>query len=61
MAQPWPVDRYVPLADFAMLPERAYQQVLDYAVALVRSLDPTGSADVDGVAVGFDDGDLVVL
>jgi hypothetical protein len=57
----WPADRYVTLADFAMLPEQPYQDVLAYAAALVRTLGPASVAHVDGAAVGFDDGDLVIL
>jgi hypothetical protein len=57
----WPADRYVTLADFAMLPDQPYQDVLAYAAGLVRSLDPSRVPNVEGVAVGFDDGDLVIL
>jgi hypothetical protein len=57
----WPEDRYVTLADFAMLPDQPYQDVLVYAAALLRSLDPTKQRNVEGAAVGFDDGDLVIL
>ena len=57
----WPADRYVTLADFAMLPDEPHQEVLAYAAALVRSLDPAQAAEVEGAAVGFDDGDLVLV
>lgn len=57
----WPEDRYVTLADFAMLPDQPYNAVLAYATNLVRSLEPTRLPNVDGAAVGFDDGDLVIL
>lgn len=57
----WPTDRYVTLADFALLPDQPYQDVLAYAAACVRRLDPTRVAHVEGAAVGFDDGDLVTL
>jgi hypothetical protein len=57
----WPEDRYVTLADFAMLPDQPYQDVLAYAATLVRNLDPASVAQVHGAAVGFDDGGLVIL
>jgi hypothetical protein len=54
-------DRYVTLADFAMLPDQPYQDVLAYAATLVRNLDLPSVAQVHGAAVGFDDGGLVIL
>jgi hypothetical protein len=56
----WPADRFVALADFPM-PGQPYQDVLACAAALVRSLDLTKVPNVEGAAVGVDDGDLVIL
>jgi hypothetical protein len=44
-----------------MLPDQPYQEVLAYAAALVARLEPTRTPTVEGAAVGFDDGDFVVL
>lgn len=57
----WPADRYVTLADFAALPDQPYGDVLTYAAELVRALDSTALPTVDGAAVGFDDGDFVII
>jgi hypothetical protein len=39
----------------------AVREVLAYAAALVRTLDFSSLAHIEGVAVGFDDGDFVIL
>lgn len=57
----WPEGRYVTLVDFAMLADDPYQDVLSFAVGLVRSLDPLSIPTVEGAAVGFDDGDLITI
>jgi hypothetical protein len=57
----WPTDRYVTPADFALLPDQPYQDVLAYAAGLVRNLDATQIPTVEGAAVGFDDGDFVII
>jgi hypothetical protein len=35
--------------------------VLAYVAALIAHLDPRAASSVEGVAVGFDDGDFVIL
>jgi len=57
----WPEDRYVTLADFALIPDEPFQDVLAYAADSVRALDFSGIPTVEGAAVGFDDGDFVIL
>ena len=57
----WPEARYVTLADFAMLPGQPYLDVLAYAAELLRTLDVSAVPTIEGAAVGFDDGDFVVL
>ncbi|MEP7158991.1 MAG: hypothetical protein ABI797_06155 [Chloroflexota bacterium] len=57
----WPDDRYVAPPGLAALPDDDYRAVLDYAAALVRSILPPNGLAVDGVAVGFDDGDFTVV
>jgi hypothetical protein len=58
----WPDDRYVLLPTLAAIPEKRYAEVLDFAADLVRRLRPIDSApQVQGAAVGFDDGDFVLV
>jgi hypothetical protein len=57
----WPEARYVAPADFAMPPDRPHPDVLTYGAALVRTLDVTALPAIEGAAIGFDDGDLVLL
>ena len=60
----WPTGRYVNLTDFESLPDRRREEVVDvlaYAVELVRTLDLSGPPHLEGAAVGFDDGDSVLL
>jgi len=57
----WPEARYVTLSDFAMLPDQPYSEVLAYGTDLVRTLGVTALPGIEGAAVGFDGGDLVLL
>jgi len=57
----WPPTRYVTLPGLAALAGHDYVAVLDYAVELVSSVEPQRGAMVDGVAIGFDDGDFRVV
>ncbi|MEV6414952.1 hypothetical protein [Kribbella sp. NPDC051718] len=57
----WPTARYVALADFAMLPDQPHANVLTYGADLVRTLDVTALPGIEGAAIAFDDGDLVLL
>lgn len=58
----WPDDRYVQLPTLAPIPDTRYVEALDFVADLVRRLQPINSApQVQGAAVGFDDGDFVLL
>jgi hypothetical protein len=58
----WPDDRYVLLPTLAAIPDQRYVEALDFAADLVRRLQPIGNAPhVQGAAVGFDDGDFVLI
>lgn len=58
----WPAGRYVLLPGLASLPDRPYQAVLGAAADLVRRLEPAAGVEhVEGVAVGFDDGDFEIV
>jgi hypothetical protein len=56
----WPDDRYVLAPALAGLPSSEFTQVLDHAVTLIERLGPQDAVPVQGVAVGFDDGDFRV-
>ena len=58
-----PVDRYLRLDGLGGIDQDDWQGAVDHAVALVRELRPW-EGDVpglNGVGVGFDDGDVVVV
>lgn len=53
--------RYVVLPELAALPHHPYEVPLAHAAAVVRALEPWLTIPHVGVAVGYDDGDLIVL
>jgi len=55
-----PEDRYVQAPALAGLPASDFAEVLDHAVTLLERLRPQDAVPVQGVAVGFDDGDFRV-
>jgi len=58
----WPDGRYVLLPYLASLPDDPYELVLQVAADLMRDLEPASSAtQLEGVGVGFDDGDLELV
>jgi hypothetical protein len=57
----WPQARYISPPGLAALSGRDYEQALGYAARLVAALRPHEGTNVDGVAVGFDDGDFLVV
>jgi hypothetical protein len=60
----WPDGRYVVLPGLAGMSADGldgWDAVLDHAAAVIRRLRPQADVDVDGVAVGFDDGDFVLV
>lgn len=57
----WP-EHYVFLPTVAAIPDSHFRDALELAADLVRRLDPLARLDqVEGGAVGFDDGDFVLL
>ena len=58
-----PVDRYLHLDGLRAIAKSDWQRALDHAVALVSELKPWTSnvPGLNGVGVGFDDGDVVVV
>jgi hypothetical protein len=58
-----PTDRYLRLDGLGGIDQHDWQGAVDHAVALVRALRPWESdvPGLSGVAVGFDDGDVVVV
>ena len=56
-----PDGRYVLLPELTRLPEQPFTAPLDHAAAALREVEPWADLDGVGVAVGYDDGDLVVL
>ena len=57
----WPDDRYFGLATAGVATEGHYTDVLDEVVALVKGLGPWDDVGIDGVAVGYDDGDFRLI
>jgi hypothetical protein len=58
----WPDGRYILLPGLASLPDRPYEAVLEVVADLVRRLEPAATVDgVQGVGVGFDDGDFEIV
>lgn len=57
----WPEGRYLSLEDAGIPASDDFPEVLAAVVALVKDLAPWDDVDVDGVAVGFDDGDFEVV
>jgi hypothetical protein len=57
----WPDDRYTSPAGLAAISDSEPQAQLNYAADLVRAIRPHEDVKVQGVAVGFDDGDFTVL
>lgn len=53
--------RYVVLPGLAALPAAPYEVPLTHAAEVVRQLRPWRGRDAVGVAVGYDDGDFVIL
>lgn len=59
----WPDDRYVVPPSLASMPAADSADliaVLKHATTLIRRLQPQHDVDVQGVAVGFDDGDFTI-
>lgn len=58
-----PADRYVHLEALTAIDETDWQGAVAHAVAVVREVKPweTGPPWLDGVGVGFDDGDVTVV
>jgi hypothetical protein len=57
----WPDGRYVSPPGLAHLPGENYTAVLEHAAAILSAIGPHEGLDVDGVAVGFDDGDFLII
>lgn len=58
----WPDGRYVRLPFLESLPNEPYGEILEASAALVRELRPAETlSTVEGVAVGFDDGDFEIV
>ncbi len=57
----WPEGRYLQLESAGVLESGDFREVLAAAVALVEDLAPWDDVEVDGIAVGFDDGDFEVV
>lgn len=54
----WPDERYLELSEVEHLDVGA---AVEHAASVVRSCSPWHHIDVDGVAVGFDDGDFAII
>lgn len=57
----WPENRYVSPRGLAEFSDRDPPAVLNYALSLVRALRAQDDVRVQGVAVGFDDGDFAIV
>jgi hypothetical protein len=57
----WPDDRYVSVPGLASEPDEHYTDVLKRAATLVRALEPLSVPGVHVAAVGFDDGDFILI
>jgi hypothetical protein len=57
-----PTDRYVVVPGIASIPSSDWQAVIAYAAEIVTALAPqdTAQPSLEGVGVGFDDGDIHV-
>lgn len=56
----WPEGRYIALPGLPAAPMKDHPAVLQHAASLIRDLKPQDALGVNGVAVGFDDGDFVI-
>jgi hypothetical protein len=59
----WPDNRYIVLPSLAAMPaadSADLAAVLEHATTLIRRLQPQNDVTVQGVAVGFDDGDFAI-
>lgn len=54
----WPEHRYLAMPE---VEEASVADAIEVATRVVRRLAPWADIEVDGIAVGFDDGDFVVI
>lgn len=56
-----PEGRYIVLPGLAALPDQPFDGPLGHAAAVLREVEPWREKPGAGVAVGYDDGDFLVL